>query len=58
MQIAHRRDEGGTVLAAQLVAQFLDRADDFHDGGAFGARDALRVDGAPIVEDLTTPDIE
>jgi hypothetical protein len=31
MQIAHRRDEGGTVLAAQLIAQFLDRADDFHD---------------------------
>ncbi len=30
VQIAHRRHEGRTVLAAQLIAQFLDRADDFH----------------------------
>ena len=30
VQVTHGRDEGGSVLAAQLVAQFMDRADDFH----------------------------
>ncbi len=30
MQVAHGRHEGDAVLAAQLVAQFLDRGDDFH----------------------------
>jgi hypothetical protein len=38
VQIAHRRDERSAVLAAQLVAQFVDRADDFHDRTVFLAR--------------------
>jgi hypothetical protein len=33
VEVAHRRDEGGSVLAAQLVAQFMDGADDFHRAG-------------------------
>jgi hypothetical protein len=30
VQIAHGRNEGGAILAAQLVAQFVDRTDDIH----------------------------
>ena len=32
MQVAHGRHEGGAQLAAQLVAQFFDGGNDFHDG--------------------------